>query len=106
MSISNIKHGDKVKIGNDGSTAGFVKYDVNLDDKETLKDAANAVLSANSSGNNYAYAFYYKNDTYIVKEATALGTYLTDSDHLVKLAGYHIDDLNPYFDTTTGELTL
>ena len=105
VSISNIKQGDKVKIGNDGSTAGFVKYDVNLDDKETLKDAANAVLAANSSGNNYAYAFYYKNDTYIVKEATASGTYLTNSDHLVKLAGYHIDNLNPYFNTTTGEFT-
>ena len=105
VSISNIKHGDKVKI--DGAMS-WAKYDASdLDTKDSLKEAANAVL-AHSGANvaNKIWAFTYKSDTYLLQDGTGTGSTIAASDHLVKLAGYHIDNLNPYFDTTTGEFTL
>ena len=103
VSISNIKHGDKVKI--DGATS-WAKYDASdLDTKDSLKEAANAVL-AHSGANvaNKIWAFTYKSDTYLLQDGTGTGSTIAASDHLVKLAGYHIDNLNPYF--SGGELTL
>ena len=103
VSISNIKHGDKVKI--DGATS-WAKYDASdLDTKDSLKEAANEVL-AHSGANvaNKIWAFTYKSDTYLLQDGTGTGSTIAASDHLVKLAGYHIDNLNPYF--SGGELTL
>ena len=103
VSISNIKHGDKVKI--DGATS-WAKYDASdLDAKDSLKEAANEVL-AHSGANvaNKIWAFTYKSDTYLLQDGTGTGSTIAASDHLVKLAGYHIDNLNPYF--SGGELTL
>ena len=103
VSISNIKHGDKVKI--DGAMS-WAKYDASdLDTKDSLKEAANEVL-AHSGANvaNKIWAFTYKSDTYLLQDGTGTGSTIAASDHLVKLAGYHIDNLNPYF--SGGELTL
>ena len=45
---------------------------------------------------NKVWAFTYKNDTYLIKDTDGANTDLTATDSLVKLAGYNIEDLNPY----------
>ena len=69
---------------------------------KALKDAVNKVLTdAAATVVNKVWAFTYKNDTYLVKDADGGSSALTASDNLVKLAGQNIEDLNPFLDSGT-----
>ena len=94
VSIKGIKQNDKVTISGATSWAKYTASDLNSE--ATLKDAITQVLTHNDANvANKVWAFTYKNDTYLIKDTNTALTF-TGSESLVKLAGYNIEDLNPY----------
>ena len=95
VSIKGIKQNDKVTISGATSWAKYTASDLNSE--ATLKAAITKVLTHNDANvANKVWAFTYKNDTYLIKDTDGANTDLTANDSLVKLAGYNIEDLNPY----------
>ena len=95
VSIKGIKQNDKVTISGATSWAKYTASDLNSE--ATLKDAITQVLTHNDANvANKVWAFTYKNDTYLIKDTDGANSDLTANDSLVKLAGYNIEDLNPY----------
>ena len=95
VSIKGIKQNDKVTISGATSWAKYTASDLNS--KATLKEAITQVLTHNDANvANKVWAFTYKNDTYLIKDTDGANSDLTANDSLVKLAGYNIEDLNPY----------
>ena len=95
VSIKGIKQNDKVTITGATSWAKYTASDLNS--KATLKEAITQVLTHNDANvANKVWAFTYKNDTYLIKDTDGANSDLTANDSLVKLAGYNIEDLNPY----------
>jgi len=93
VSIKGIKQNDKVTIT--GATS-WAKYTGDLNAEATLKDAVDKVLTDDAATvANKVWAFTYKNDTYLIKDTNTATTF-TGNESLVKLAGYNIEDLNPY----------
>ncbi|WP_298946452.1 hypothetical protein [uncultured Campylobacter sp.] len=100
VSLVNIEKGDKIELGTVSEWAKYTAADLNAE--ATLKDAVNKVLTdAAATVANKVWAFTYKNDTYLVKDADGGSSALTASDNLVKLAGQNIEDLNPFLDSGT-----
>jgi len=100
VSLVNIEKGDKIELGTVSEWAKYTATDLNAE--ATLKDAVNKVLTdAAATVANKVWAFTYKNDTYLVKDADGGSSALTASDNLVKLAGQNIEDLNPFLDSGT-----
>ena len=84
------------------------KVSMYLDNETSLLNAINKFLNdpANASATaNTTYAFMYKNDTYLLQDQDGSNNDLSaHNDTLVKLAGYHIDNLNPY--VSGAEITM
>ena len=106
MSVANIKDGDKITLGAAVTDNEIKKVSTYLDNETSLKNAVNKVLNAvdASAAGNTTYAFMYKNDTYLIQDANGGQDDITVNDSLIKLAGYHIDNLNPY--VSGAEITI
>ncbi|MFC2428672.1 MAG: hypothetical protein ACFNTA_06855, partial [Campylobacter sp.] len=106
VSVANVKDGDKITLGSAVTDNEIKKVSAYLDNETSLKNAVNKVLNAAdaSATANTTYAFMYKNDTYLIQDANGGQDYITTNDSLIKLAGYHIDNLNPY--VSGAEITM
>ena len=106
VSVVNVKDGDKITLGAAITDNEIKKVSAYLDNETSLKNAVNKVLNAAdvSATANTTYAFMYKNDTYLIQDANGAQDDITVNDSLIKLAGYHIDNLNPYVSGT--EITI
>ena len=106
VSVANIKDGDKITLGAAVTDNEIKKVSTYLDNETSLKNAVNKVLNAAdaSATANTTYAFMYKNDTYLIQDANGAQDDITANDSLIKLAGYHIDNLNPY--VSGAEITI
>ena len=106
VAIKGIKKLDKITLGTAVTDNEIKKISTYLDNETSLKNAVNKVLNAAdaSATANTTYAFMYKNDTYLIQDANGGQDDITTNDSLIKLAGYHIDNLNPYVSGT--EITI
>ena len=106
VAIKGIKKLDKITLGAAVTDNEIKKISTYLDNETSLKNAVNKVLNAAdaSATANTMYAFMYKNDTYLIQDANGAQDDITVNDSLIKLAGYHIDNLNPYVSGT--EITI
>ena len=104
VSIKGIKQNDKVTITGATSWAKYTASDLNSE--ATLKDAITQVLTHNDANvADKVWAFTYKNDTYLIKDTNTALTF-TGNESLVKLAGYNIEDLNPYASASGDTFTI
>mgnify|MGYP007110383641 CR=1 FL=1 len=106
VSIVNVKDNDKIKMAANIAGGEIKKVSMYLDNETSLLNAINKFLNAAdvSTAANTTYAFMYKNDTYLIQDANGGQDDITVNDSLIKLAGYHIDNLNPY--VSGAEITI
>ena len=106
VSIVNVKDNDKIKMAANIAGGEIRKVSMYLDNETSLLNAINKFLNAAdvSTAANTTYAFMYKNDTYLIQDANGGQDDITVNDSLIKLAGYHIDNLNPY--VSGAEITI
>ena len=106
VSIVNVKDNDKIKMAANIAGGEIKKVPMYLDNETSLLNAINKFLNAAdvSTAANTTYAFMYKNDTYLIQDANGGQDDITVNDSLIKLAGYHIDNLNPY--VSGAEITI
>ena len=106
VSIVNVKDNDKIKMAANIAGGEIKKVSMYLDNETSLLNAINKFLNAAdvSTAANTTYAFMYKNDTYLIQDANGGQDDITVNDSLIKLAGYHIDNLNPY--VSGAEITM
>ena len=106
VSIVNVKDNDKIKMAANIAGGEIKKVPMYLDNETSLLNAINKFLNAAdvSIAANTTYAFMYKNDTYLIQDANGGQDDITVNDSLIKLAGYHIDNLNPY--VSGAEITI
>ena len=106
VSIVNVKDNDKIKMAANIAGGEIKKVPMYLDNETSLLNAINKFLNAAdvSTAANTTYAFMYKNDTYLIQDANGGQDDITVNDSLIKLAGYHIDNLNPY--VSGAEITM
>ena len=106
VSIVNVKDNDKIKMAANIAGGEIKKVSMYLDNETSLLNAINKFLrdADASTAANTTYAFMYKNDTYLIQDANGGQDDITVNDSLIKLAGYHIDNLNPY--VSGAEITM